>query len=366
VGRRAKPAFGRGENASREARMTGTLNGMDIAVTRLDPTDQQGIAQAYEIVAAVTATDLPDFPPQCRYSFFAQFGHPWPGNESEFFLARVNGEAVGFASIEIPVLDNIENLLVEISVHPHHRRGGIGRALHAHIVGRARELGRKRLIGAAPASRPGGPERDPAGSAFAQRMGARSALVEVRRRLDLASVDEAVLDAMLAEAWKRAAGYSLVRWRDRAPDEYIDDVAYLDGRMVQDAPMGDLAWEPEKVDRARMRGAEEALDHRGRRRYHSGVRHDATDRLVAWSSLSLSKTVDWHSWQQNTIVEPNHRGHRLGTIVKIENLRYALATEPGLLHIDTFNAASNAHMISINEAMGFRPVDAWHDWQQVL
>jgi hypothetical protein len=32
-------------------------------------------------------------------------------------------------------------------------------------------------------------------------------------------------------------------------------------------------------------------------------------------------------------------------------------------YIDTWNAAVNVHMISINERMGFRPVDAWIDWQ---
>jgi hypothetical protein len=52
--------------------------------------------------------------------------------------------------------------------------------------------------------------------------------------------------------------------------------------------------------------------------------------------------------------------------VKIENLRHALAHEPDLRIIDTFNAAVNDHMIAINEAMGFRPVDAWENWQQSL
>jgi len=31
--------------------------------------------------------------------------------------------------------------------------------------------------------------------------------------------------------------------------------------------------------------------------------------------------------------------------------------------VTTWNAASNAHMIAINEAMGFRPIDLWCDWQ---
>ena len=32
-------------------------------------------------------------------------------------------------------------------------------------------------------------------------------------------------------------------------------------------------------------------------------------------------------------------------------------------YIDTWNAAENKPMIAINEAIGFRAVDGWVDWQ---
>jgi hypothetical protein len=41
-----------------------------------------------------------------------------------------------------------------------------------------------------------------------------------------------------------------------------------------------------------------------------------------------------------------------------------LAHAAGLRVINTWNAAVNDHMISINEALGFRPVDALVNWQQ--
>jgi hypothetical protein len=34
--------------------------------------------------------------------------------------------------------------------------------------------------------------------------------------------------------------------------------------------------------------------------------------------------------------------------------------------IDTWNAAVNDHMIAINEAIGYRPVDGWINWQQEI
>jgi hypothetical protein len=52
--------------------------------------------------------------------------------------------------------------------------------------------------------------------------------------------------------------------------------------------------------------------------------------------------------------------------VKIANLQYVIAAEPLLRVITTWNAAVNDHMISINEAVGFRPVDMLVNWQQTL
>jgi GNAT superfamily N-acetyltransferase len=336
---------------------------MDIAVTPLDVADETAVERALEIEAAAVAADLPDFPPVCRRHFIGSIHHPWPGTRSHRVLAYLDGTPAGYARIDLPQLDNTENASVEPSVHPDHRRRGVGRALHEYVLQYLRDEGRKRLVGMSVSALPGGPARPSAGAAFGKAMGATSALFDVRRRLDVMALDEPALDRMLSEARSRAEGYSLVQWDGPAPEEYVDDVAYLDGRLLEDAPMGDLAWEPEKVDAARVRGVEAAREARGRRAYHTAMRHDESGHLVAWTALDFSASNRWHAFQQITIVEPRHRGHRLGAIVKIENLRYARAHEPELRAVDTWNAAGNDHMISINEAMGFRPVDGWDNWQ---
>ncbi len=133
-----------------------------------------------------------------------------------------------------------------------------------------------------------------------------------------------------------------------------------------DAPLGDLEWQPEQVDAERIRATEAALEARGRRTYHCGALHEASGRLVAWTMLDRGETPTWHAWQQITLVDPAHRGRRLGLLVKIENLRHMLAAEPQLTAIDTFNAESNSYMIAINEAMGFEAVDGAVSWQEEL
>jgi GNAT superfamily N-acetyltransferase len=339
---------------------------MDIAVKPLDPADQEAVEQAYQIVEAALAADVPDFPPVGRQRFLAELRHPWPGNAQEGVLATIGGVAAGYLTIELPQLDNLDNAEVDITVRPEFRRRGVGRVLYEHAQSVVRGLGRKRVMGMSVETLPGGVTRDEAGGAFATAMGAKCALTDVRRRLDVTKVDDPDLGRQLAAAWERAAGYSTIQWRAATPEEIIDDIAYLDGRLLTDAPMGELDWEAEKIDADRIRAIDAVVAARGRRRYHTALRHDESGKVVAFTTIDFPGTVEWHAFQQITIVEPSHRGHRLGTVVKLENLRYTRMHEAGLRAIDTWNAGVNDHMISINEAMGFRPVDGWQNWQHDL
>lgn len=339
---------------------------MDIVVVPLDPADATAAEQAYQIVAACAEVDLPDFPPESRTRFFAGLNHPWPGRATHRAVAYLAGVPAGYLELDLPCLDNVESAMLELWAHPEWRRRGVGRALHEWAVRLMRELGRKRILGMSPTPLPGAPPRPQPGTDFARAMGASDALVEVRRRLDTGNLDQAELDRLLTAAWQRAGGYSLACWTGPTPDEYAADVAYLDGRLLSDSPIGDLDLEPEKIDADRVRGIEAARIARGGRMVHAAMRHDASGRLVAYTMLDINGSSPWHAFQQITLVDPVHRGHRLGTIIKIENLRAALAYEPTLRAVDTWNAGVNAHMIAINEAMGFRPVDQWHNWQLSL
>jgi GNAT superfamily N-acetyltransferase len=253
--------------------------------------------------------------------------------------------------------------MVELWVHPDHRRRGTGRRTFDAIGQFAREHGRTMLLGEYCEQLEAGPARSPAPAAFASAVGAQRALPEVRRRLDLATVDTDDWQAQYDDALRQAKGYSIVWWSGSVPDEYVADIAYLDSRLVQDAPMGDLRYEPEKVDPDRVRAMDEAMRRRGQQHYHAAARDNETGHIVAWSALFFSVDVTTQAWQGITIVDPRHRGHRLGLLVKLENLRRTSEREPDLRYIDTWNAAENAHMIAINEQIGFRPVDGWVSWQ---
>jgi GNAT superfamily N-acetyltransferase len=189
-----------------------------LTITPLDPADPAAVEGAYRVRAAAVANDIPDFPQPSRFQFEAELRVPWPGMDLHYWTARLDGgEVVGQLKIELPTLDNLQNAFVEAIVRPDHRRRGIGRALFAHAVAFVRENGRKRIMAMTPQGLPGGAPRDPGPSAFAAAQDMHQALDDVRRRLDLATVDWAALDAMLAEARAASEGYSLVHWRKVVP-----------------------------------------------------------------------------------------------------------------------------------------------------
>jgi hypothetical protein len=58
--------------------------------------------------------------------------------------------------------------------------------------------------------------------------------------------------------------------------------------------------------------------------------------------------------QHDTTVVGAHRGHRLGLLLKADMMRWLRRVEPALETIGTQNAASNDHMIAVNERLGYR------------
>jgi GNAT superfamily N-acetyltransferase len=355
----------RGKRGAPEADV-GDPGGMSLQITPVTADDSTSIDQFLAAETALHKHETPAFPPPTRRRLDSMFSHPWPGSVMERYVALDAGEIVGYASVEHYTEDNLDKAHVEVAVIPAYRRRGFGRELLAFVEDRARELGKKTISSHSAWTLPelglSAPDED--GPAFARAMGYRDTLPEVNRVLKLSSVDESVLDEMLAHARAKAGGYRLIQWNDPTPEEIVHDIAYLDGRLIADAPMGDTGWEPFNVDADRVRRTEAAILSRGRSSYHSGMVHEETGRVVAWTTINAEEDCDWHGWQQITIVDPDHRGHRLGALVKVENLRWFREQNPKVTVIDTFNAAENSYMISINEQMGFRPQYAFQNWRK--
>jgi GNAT superfamily N-acetyltransferase len=310
-----------------------------------------------EVWAASSRAERPDERPRPASEHRAlgrQLLAPGGSRTGTHRAAVVGGRVVGALRLILPVRDNPTAAVVDLAVHPDVRRRGVGSTLLDAGVRLARAHGRSTLISEVDEPGPGSP-----GRAFADRHGWTCDLVETRRDLAL-PLDESRLRAVEDDARRASSGYELVTWRDRTPDELVDDRALLERRMTTDAPHGDLPVEEEEWDADRIREYEQVHVERGRTVLSAGAVRDG--RLVAFTDLHLPAATPERAHQGGTLVLREHRGHRLGSLVKAAVLRQVVTGFPQVRTISTFNAESNAPMVAVNEALGFLPAGWLSSW----
>lgn len=336
----------------------------------IDPRDDAGFADWFAVVDAslqdLRPGEVDHLPGDLRAAALdgqPTDGSPPPDEQQHLLLVRDAGTAVGAARVELPTSDNTHAVGAMVHVHPVHRRRGVGRMLLAAVEDQARRNGRTTLM--AELDEPPHLQGRSPGRAALERAGLKEALLEVRRDLAL-PVDAAHLDALDAACAPHAEGYAVRTWRDRCPDDLVDDRAELGRAISTDAPLGELAWQEEAWDAARVRRREQQVARRGRTCLAAGAVHRATGQLVAFTEVAAPAEGQALVHQWETVVLREHRGHRLGTLVKTAVLRRLAAELPQARTIATCNAGSNQPMIAVNEALGFRPNGTLTSWQRVL
>ena len=328
---------------------------MTIHIEQFDAvTDAERLRACYDIVAASSRADAPGLPVRALPFYRNRWSTGFGGfRRRTWFAFDDAGRAVGYYLLVLPDRDNPTLAWCELAVAPARRRAGAGRALLEHCAGQARLDGRVRLVGEASEGSPGG--------AFAAAVGATGGITEVLRRLDIDAEVPARVSTLRSAARAFADGYSLVSWIGASSAATLEDQALLSAAMA-DAPR-DEGVEPQVWDAERITEMERICLSTGQQFYTVAARHDASGRLVAITQVSVhSGTPEW-GFQMITAVLPAHRGHRLGLLVKTEMLDLLAVHEPRVRHILTGNAASNDHMVAINEQLGFTIVNAFRSWE---
>jgi RimJ/RimL family protein N-acetyltransferase len=152
-----------------------------------------------------------------------------------------------------------------------------------------------------------------------------------------------------------------VAWQIPSPEELLGEIAEME-RVMADAPR-DEGIEPHAVDADMVRMTEQTILARGLRYYLAAARHSGTGQIVALTEMAVDQNTPQWGFQQATAVQPAHRGHRLGLLVKIGMLDLLAEREPGVRHIFTGNAGSNEHMVAINELLGYRAAATSRSWE---
>jgi GNAT superfamily N-acetyltransferase len=335
----------------------------DIVVKTIDPTDGTAFDEWFAVLAVIDQERWPGGPGWQREERLAKALDRHGPQENRCLVARRRGEVVGIASLNLFRRENRDLAQVEVRVLPEHRRQGVGTTIVEATADVARQAGRTVLVGEDEVwERPGFLD---AGGPFARRLGFAAVQHNVRRRLDL-PLEPTQADALRADPRTTPAGYSVLTFADRWPDEYLEDRCVFGYRMSTDVPMGEQELEAEAWDEERVRALEAFLVAQNRAKVTAAARHDATGRLVAFTEVVVPLGAPESAWQHDTLVLREHRGHGLGFAVKVANLWALVERHPAVRTINTWNAADNQHMIAVNEAMGFEVVAHSTYWRKNL
>ncbi|MET0735199.1 MAG: GNAT family N-acetyltransferase [Microbacterium sp.] len=294
------------------------------------------------------------------------------------FAAERDGEIIGILTLMVPLEDGATNVEFDPMVDPTRWGEGVEEALMELVETEARALGRPVLQtwtlhrpdqGGARLESPTGFGSIPADDRQTRLMLDHGYSFEQTERnsvFDLTGSFDGI-DRMLADA-RAVAGddYRIVSWTTPTPDRYKDGFAYAISRMSTDVPTGEIVWTEEKWDAARVERRDKRLIDGGHTVSVACVEHVPTGTIAAYNELVIAAdhTAATHQW--GTLVLTEHRGRRLGTIVKCANLKRWRELVPQSPRVSTFNAEENRHMLDINEAIGFVPASYAGAWKKTL
>lgn len=250
-----------------------------------------------------------------------------PTRRRRHFMARADGAPVGRAIVTARPHTPGAGAYIQVDVLPDRRRGGIGAALLDVAEAAALEQGETTWKAAVQHSVIDGGTRIvpstgfgdvPAADPGAQFLNAHGYVLEQVVRtsmLDTAGLDERI-EALQAEVQSVTGdSYRLHSWVGATPSEWLDDLAVLRTRMSTDAPMGGLQGPPDPWDAERVVAHDARILEGGHRLITSTVEHLPTGRLVGFSEIEVPSDRP-AATQEDTLVLREHRGHRLGMLLK--------------------------------------------------
>ncbi|MET0930363.1 MAG: GNAT family N-acetyltransferase [Aeromicrobium sp.] len=298
-----------------------------------------------------------------------------PTRARSHFLARVDGIPVGRAIVTTRPRTPGVGAHVVVDVLPEHRGRGIGAALLARVEAAAAAEGESTLKVSiahtvdtpgeriAPPTGFGDLPADDPGVRFLRHHGFVLEQVSRISVLDTAGLGDRLPGFLATSRSFAGDDYAVRSWVGPTPSARLDDLAVLRTRMSTDAPMAGLQAPPDLWDAARIEAHDARIGEGGQTVLTTAAEHLPTGRLVGFSEIFVPDGRT-SAMQQDTLVLREHRGRRLGLLLKASTARDLLREAPHVDTVITYNAEENRPMLDVNEAMGFRPIGYEGGWQR--
>lgn len=304
-----------------------------------------------------------------------------PYERQVILVAKIGGQIVGTVDIALPLADNLDMAEFTLDILPEFQRQGVGRQLLEAAEHFARDEGRHTILvdtnhpGASLANSdagqlvPGsGPGFVPLGSReveFARHTGYTLQHIEQFSSCAL-PLDSKLVAELEAEAEEANGGrYRLHHWTDRCPDQWLEAVAALENRAGEDGIPG-VETEGLVFDGAILREAEDVTIAQGRRTVVTAVEHIATGELVGLTTISVLAQRPDVVFQDDTVVLQEHRGNKLGLLIKVANMERLTEQFPDARVLYTWNAPENRYLLKVNQQLGFTTAGVTGIWQKEL
>lgn len=262
--------------------------------------------------------------------------------DERLLLLRVDEELVGWGTVFEPRREYTSTAMIAGCIAPEHQRQGLGTALLETI---RETTERSRLRARA--------WRDTSGMEALPALGFTAELTHLVRRLVLDTPDPRWA-SLRREAEAAAADYELVRRVGVTPEADLPEMVVL-REAINDAPD---ALEYEAYPPERITAYERALEARRQTQYAVVARHRSTGEPAGITLCDVDEFSPSVAHQEDTSVVRAHRGHRLGLLLKLEMIDWLRQDRPEVTATDTWNDATNHHMIAVNEQLGMRVVAA--------
>lgn len=277
---------------------------------------------------------------------------PTPYKRADRFVAELDGAIVAVLALQYPLQDNLDSINLGVQVSPKVRGRGIGTALVEFAKPLIAASGRSLVSTWANL----GPDEDPKDpgtptAKLAARLNLTVRNVGIARAADL-PIDPELLQRLLDEATEKMAGYQIITWLDRTPEEHLVAYGRLLTQMFHDEPDEDVEQEVVEQTPERIRHDEERI-------LAAGDRTLVAVAIAPDGSMAAQSAVEFRdgaelTWQENTLVMPEHRGHRLGLALKATTHAMLPEVAPSAIRVVTYNSHVNPWMIAINERLGYQ------------
>lgn len=263
------------------------------------------------------------------------------------------------AYCEASVAHNSDNVHIgdfTIEVLPEWRRQGIARKALAILlpffIGHQRTLLTSRTCSNAPA-----------GEFFLEQIHARKGLTFQMTQLALADMDKRLIDTWLAQNEHKKARFATGFYEGSCPDELIERMAATRQVVLNDQPREDLQVEDAQITPRILREIEQSMFASGNHRWTLYLFDRESGQIAGLTEMLWNQNRPEIIGQGFTGVAPEYRNQGLGRWLKADMLQKLSNDHPQGRFVRTGTAGTNAPMLKINTALGFKSYFSISIWQ---